>query len=498
MGWYEPYAAAGMFAYQNPGLAAAIGAGYTGYKTYRFYKKNKQSLKRGAILAGAALAVKRMSSQRGRSVQTRRRTRSQASMEISRPPSTRSRSVAVGRAANATGRWAVSRRLIVKRAPKRGRYAGGTGKFRRKKSYRAKKIKAKKMNSLYRDCFYKGAVIHQEFGAIATDSYCVSFGHTTPLAALRQAFWMAIIKKLMDRLMLQTLNPADPTNGIAAGDTIIVKWRNEAGPSGNPPVGPVLTDATLTCNAGESLLSMAERLRIIMNDVGVAGNDELMIDSIEFNPAGAGTDSTRVLINLQGAKVRFYYEGELKFQNRTSDGATNTEADDLVAQHVVGKVFYGNKNYAQLRSRSAGAVNSAGFCGNFNGTLLPSAIYGGNDFREPLPTLSILGSQGKGMRMQPAELRVSKITYKKETGFLQFVKEIGVRYDAGQASAQGNFKTYFGNYKYYMLEKEIETAATPLTPVTIGCEWQYKVGVVVDVSRNTFMQRVVYNSEIIP
>lgn len=465
---------------------------------YNFYSRNRKNLKRGALIAGAALIGKKVMSsrERGRSIVARaRRSRSQVSaMETSRAPTTRSISVpARALARNATGRWTVSkrRRIMVKRAPKRGRFGGNVGKYGRKKSYRAKKLKVKKMKSLYRDCYYKGAVVHQEWGAITSNDYCVAFGHTTPLGALRQAFWMALVKKVVDRLGVQPIDPNASTFGVATNDTIVVNWRNQSGPR------DAIVPTSILLSANQSLLSIANAVRTTMNAVGVAGNDELILESIVYNPVG-DSDSTRIQINLQGAKVRFYYEGELKFQNRTSDGINNTEADDLVAQHVVGKYYSGYKNYAQLRSRSGATSNaSAGFCGNFNGSLTPDSAFGGNDFREPLPQICIMGSSSGGMRMQPGEVRVSKISYKKETDLTKFTDQIAVRFDNGQASAEGRFNCYFGNYKFYMLEKEIETAVTPLTPVTMGCEWQYKVGVVIDVSRNTFMQRIVYNSDTI-
>lgn len=495
MGWYEPYAAAGMFAYQNPGLAAAIGAGYAGYKTYRFVKKNKQSLKRGALIAGAAYLGSKMVA----------KTRSKARISTYNKYSPMNKVRVVGRVqprqrtfstqtsgsarARATGRWKVQPMTRPAR-----KFRGGGGKFGgpfgggRRKRYRMKKLKMKKMKSVYRDCFFKGGVIHQEYGQLVTNDYCCAIGHTTPIGALRLAFWIALVKKVIDKLGIQSINPAEPTFGITAGDIVALGWRNESGPN-NAPVS-----TGITCTDIESIQSMATRLSIEFNTAGVAANDEIMLESISYEPQGL-SDSTRVQINLQGADVRFYYSGELKMQNRTQDSATNTEADDLVAQHVVGKSYSGYKNYAELSSRNANG--NAGFCGNYNGSLLPTSANGGNDFREPLPSVSIKGCSSVGVRMQPAELKISKISYKKGCGMLKFVREVAIRYDAGQATAAGNFKTYFGNYKFYMLEKEIEINSAPTTPVTIGCEWQYKVGVVIDVKRNTFMQRVVVNNSAI-
>jgi len=466
------------------------------YRGYNFYQRNKKYLKRGAkVAAGVYLGNKlkgmmtRSSRKRVRLLQPMSKVRVVDRVQPKRRTFSTQTSSSARANARATGRWKVQKftRPARKFRGGGGKYGGPFGGGRRKR-YRLKKLKMMKMKSVYRDCFFKGGVVHQEYGALVVNDYCCAVGHTTPIGALRLAFWIALVKKVIDKLGVQSINPAEPTFGVTAGDIISVAWRNESGPN-NAPVS-----TSITCNDNESIQSMATRLSGVCNAAGVAANDEIMLDWITYEPQGL-SDSTRVQINLEGADVRFYYTGELKIQNRTQDSATNTEADDLVAQHVVGKSYSGYKNYAELSSRNVNG--NAGFCGEYNGSLLPNSSFGGNDFREPLPSLSIKGCSSAGIRMQPAELKISKISYKKGCGLLKFVREIAIRYDAGQATSTGNFKTYIGNYKFYMLEKEIEINSAPTTPVTIGCEWQYKVGVVIDVKRNTFMQRVVVNNSAI-
>lgn len=378
--------------------------------------------------------------------------------------------------------------------PRASMKAAGRGKRMYRKKRRAKKNKlyvTKK--SIIRDCYYKGAVIRQERGGVLTDNFCLLIGHTLPFLQMRRAFFMACIKKVLDKAGVTMESPDTVINVLSPGDQIIMYYRTKLVQAS----AGALSTIAYTTVAADTLATITTGVIALYETLPIAGNlEDLQWESILYYGSGALNDTSSVRVSLIGASASYYFSSTLKLQNRTSDGAANTQADDLTAQHVVGKYYSGYGNYTQNRARLS---NGAGFqisvIGDNTGLInVSSTLNTDYQMKEPAPQsqFPMVNSSGP-VKFMPGELKKSHIKYQCTLPINDFFKQLVRRWDitGGATAYLTPFPIKKTKFRFFMLEKEIETIdlASPATPVSFGYEFDHTIGCVINPVNNTYLSR---------
>lgn len=416
-------------------------------------------------------------------------------------------SPAARKLANSTGNWNVvpKKNVVIRRTTsfrrkvrRSGRsYYGGRrfygGRRRRqvRKSVRRRNRLYRTKGSLVKDAYYKGCTIRQERGGVMSDPFCLTIGHTVPFRQVRRAFFMSIIKLALDKAGISMESPDQSINLAQAGDQIYIYYR-----SLDQPASATQSFFNYTIIANDSLTTITTGIVNNYETALVAGLfQDLVLETVMFFANGAN-DLASVRISLLNAKCSYYFNSVMKLQNRTSDGAANTEVTDLVAQHVVGKSYSGYGNYTPTRIRPS--YTSAAYpniIGDNKGLI--SAVSTGNpdyQWKEPAPANHFEKvDYSTGVRFAPGELKHSYVRYKCSMPISQFLKEVVRRWDPISVGDEPltPYRIEKAKFKFFMLEKEIETVdlASPATNVTIGWEIDQTVGCVINPMKSTFLTR---------
>lgn len=343
---------------------------------------------------------------------------------------------------------------------------------------------------------YKGVESRYESGGILTDDYCVTIGHSTGLSQLRRTFFTAIVKKLLVKMGLNTPSCQLGNQALTLNDVFYIYFSQTDSSLANP-----ISNVSYVCAGNDTLNQIADGFISSFMDTPIAGTyRKIRLEYAYFYPNGAG-DLTACRVSLRDTMVRWYSTSVLKMQNRTSDGINNTESDDLVAQHVVGKSYFGNGNglFPKATSELGAAAEfnlallanpSTGLIGQSNLSTLNSP-----NLKEPQEKSFFMNVSGcHGIQIQPGHVKRSYLKSEYAQNINDFIDVI-LTYDNSQAvkaNAQRN-PIHWNKCKYraFMIEKEIETeAGAPLNPVTISYEIDNTVGVVLETKMNTYTNRL--------
>jgi len=479
---YQPYVAAAYLATKYPGLTAAAATAYGAYKLYRFNKRYPLAKHSVPVALADSMGP----------VPKKRREK-----QLYRPypaPQMNAKSAAVARTRVVP--VAMRRKLRIKSRHRKVYQKRNKGRpYKKYGKYSKKYNRRPSMYRIVRDCYERGATSRLEFGGIRTDNYCVTIGHTLPFRQVRRTFFMSAIKKICDKVGISMENPEAGMPSLTAGDAFYIYYRAGIQSSN----GAALNFSYACVGAAESLATVTNGIIAAYETSGIAGQyEDIQLERVFFYANGAG-DLTSMQLSLVHCDVEFYFNSTLKLQNRTSDSATNTQADDLVAQHVTGKSYFGYGNYAQSRVRNANAGNvQVDIVGNDYGIIGDnnwSTNASGDQWSEPLPRNHFQNVKSShGVDFNPGELKKSHLKYHcvmKINEFLKFMVRTWGRAGVGVEN-QVAFMIKKGKFRFFMLEKEIETIAlgvTPNTTVTIGYEYDHTVGCVIKPKQQTFLTR---------
>lgn len=490
----EKAAIAGSLAYNAPIIPVAYGA-YKAYKAYRAVKKFDKANPnfKKFVAHSIPIAVSRSMAPIKRKAQ--RQSYPSPSKRSMVKMGSAPRSVSVGTQTYRKGRYA----LVPPRYPRRPRRNGGRGKYLlKKKKFRMKLRKMKTMRNSVKDAYYKGTTIRNEYGAVTTDNYCLYVGHTLPTFQMRRNFFSALVKALLVKCGMNPINfdQANPIQGgLPVGDAIYIYYRRGLN---------IQSAAEVSVNyvfvASETVQNIITKLMEAFDQGSVTGSyEDIRFESIRYYPSNIIADGQDMSINLVGSKVSFYFDSVMKMQNRTADSATNTQADDLVAQHVVGKSYYGYGlgTDIMMRAHNTGDFQASLF-GSGNGSIGASnfsSYISGYVLKEPPPKNHLSRClTSNNVRFAPSELKKSVLSYKNVLPIDVFWKDVCRDYQSGVPNSYVNpTDKRYGKWRVFAIEKEIETvfgsAIEPSTPVKFGIEVNNTTGVTLMTKRQSFTVR---------
>lgn len=408
-----------------------------------------------------------------------------------------------GNGVGSTGNWGVS--SAPSSLPRGGssRPVAGFGKRGGGRRYKKKNRKSKSKKRTIRkkskvgvrkSAPYKGAVSRYESGGLYEDSWCCTIGHTTPLSQLRRVFFVSLVKMMMVKLGVNEPSLEVPQQAITAGDVFNVYYSTT-----QASTTTALSIFSHTCALNDSISTIAAGLLSNFETIISAGYNQFRMAYALFYPNGSG-DLNTCRISLVGATVRWYNDSVMKLQNRTAEGSGNTEADDLVAQHVVGKCYYGNGNGPEPRVNNEREAVTYGFSLIGKQT---NGLIGISNMNTSLPRSELKEPQNKqffthvtgstAVKFGPGELKTSVLKYDGSYSMDLFVTMIST-YDQSQtllADKIGAVKRIpKAKFKMFMLEKEIEiTAGTPVDKVQFAYQIDSTLGLVIDIKNKSWSAR---------
>lgn len=360
----------------------------------------------------------------------------------------------------------------------------------RKKSLRIRRKRrvkrSKVFGNLIKDCYNKGAVCRQEHGGLYEDPFCIILGHSVPSRLVRRAFFMSVIKKTLDKAGITMESPETAINLVTAGDIFYMYYRTV--PQTSNAIGVI----SWTMTGGASLSLITTKMVEAYQASAAYTYENVQWENALFYANGSN-DLASVRVSLIGATCAYYFDSCLKIQNRTQDSPTNTQADDLVAQHIEGKSYFGRGNYVQNRARLAdGSATQEGIVGDENGLIFTSSVANPDDqLKEPAPKSQFKNCVSThSVHFNPGEVKKSFLRYKIELPINEFFKLLVRCYQNPLVFNQYQIVKQ-AKFRFFMLEKQIETVynTSPATPVK--CSWQTDctVGCVIYPKNNTYLSR---------
>jgi hypothetical protein len=169
--------------------------------------------------------------------------------------------------------------------------------------------------------------------------------------------------------------------------------------------------------------------------------------------------------DLKRAKMAYYIKSSLKIQNRTTNTATSTEADDVDNVPLYGKAYDGPGNYFSLGENYFSPAHNTQQNFFIRGNLSTEPM------AEPLPVgqFKRLKTCGKA-HLDPGQIKTSVLTDSGKMGFNMLTLKLGASEAATNILA-------IGKQRVYILEKMIQSVATgDATGIKLAYEVDFKSG----------------------
>lgn len=396
--------------------------------------------------------------------------------------------------------YATDRNFVVGASTSKARVArrrgGGRRRMRqwKKKSYSGKRKSVKRKKKLTasmiaKKCYTLGANSRMELGNSLSDPWCVNLGHTLPFQQMTRVFFMSLIKKLLNKVGIAGESPESILTLCSASDQVYIYYRHT--------VGETSTISEFHANAPASItLANWTTALVTAFNATQLNNPDIQFEYAMFYAGGAG-DLTSMRIPLTGSIVHFYFNSVMKIQNVTQNDASNTDASDLVAQRVTGKSYFGYGNTLSNRARTSAPNLQQTICGDYNGIMqiTSNATAPVPFLKEPVPKSQFVEARSSaGVQFQPGELKHSYLRYHASMKINDFVKQVVRCWDptaAAGAEFTAAHKITKCKFRYFMLEKEIETVtlATPTFQVKVNFEVNHDCGCYVEDVKKNYLTR---------
>lgn len=294
----------------------------------------------------------------------------------------------------------------------------------------------------------------EEYKEFVTTSQTAWVGHSVCIPeVVRYNIWRLILKKLMSKTGNCIRNFADPPTSynVGNGDVIAVYFQNQDATAGsiNWTYGGTgdwdTAVAYFVSNAFLHAEGVILKHIIYMPDTAAAG-------------LTAAPPYTR--LDLENAYVKMYFKSSMKLQNRTVNG-TDISMDDVDNVPLYGRSYGGVGNGAIWFGQSDSPVVKQLIADKDKGYIEGDAS--GDFLQEPLHQLYFKHVTQKGkVHLDPGYIKTSVLTYSKNMSLNHILRRVN------QICTAAKIRDSFGNFRFFGLERMIDTAAE--SSITLGIE----------------------------
>lgn len=306
----------------------------------------------------------------------------------------------------------------------------------------------------------------------------IYLGHTTSPQEIMQRYALgAIAKKILNKVGMAptALDQLLPSH---IGDRVFIVTRDNQNP------GTAKTFTQYVFDGTDSVNDIIQTWYVALR----AKTSCLYIEKTYFLPKtptalGEVSKYPYAEINLINATLEFDVKSVLRMQNRTTNKSGQINRDDVTAIPLIGKMYQGNgsgTNYIISQD-----VASVPFIGDDQVGLIATDAGNVLSLEEP-PTKSAFKPITKcyNVVVGSGQIKVSVLNYHFKGSLTRFVNKVW----NGNSGTIIYDMNNFGKYRFFGLEKAIESAAPELDEnVTIGLQIQLDVGASLSYKNSTQM-----------
>lgn len=339
--------------------------------------------------------------------------------------------------------------------------------FNRSKSSGFLATYRKSRKALIRKPFvHNGVTYVKEVSSVASAEECLWIGHSVPLTMLKyNAFW-ALLKALFVKANGFVQNFASNTLltdcGAQNNDIIRMVYKIDANGS------PTTFDRVVGTTAGTTVDTLVNAFA----NEPVIDSQGIQVIDFRYISAGTGTstsDMNQAVLRCQNAKIYFDVKLDLKLQNRSIQGSTDT--DDVTNQPVYGKSYEGIgigpvvKGHPRTAGTNFSANTATGMIVRSNNSTLVPAFEGALErYAEPLDYQYFQNVDKIGkIHIDSGQLKTSVIHKKMVFVFSNFLNMINEQ-SIVPSNTTGGIRSYMprklAEYRLFACEKMIDAVVS--------------------------------------
>jgi len=329
---------------------------------------------------------------------------------------------------------------------------------------------------------HNGVTFVKEVSSVAQADECLWIGHSVPLTMLKyNAFW-ALLKALFVKAQGFVQNFASNTLltdcGAQANDIIRMVYKIDAN------ANPIAFDRVVGTTAGTTVDTLVNSFA---NEPAIDSQGIQVID-FRYISAGTGTsssDMTQAVVRCQNAKIYFDVKLDLKMQNRSIQGSS--DSDDVNNQPIYGKSYQGIgigpvvKGHPRGPGTNFSANTATGLIIRSNNSTLVPAFEGAQErYAEPLDYQFFQNVDKIGkIHIDSGQLKTSVIHKKMVFVFSNFLNLINEQ-SVVPSNLVGGTKSYMprklAEYRMFACEKMIDAVISGAgSPIDVAFEHNIKI-----------------------
>jgi len=344
-------------------------------------------------------------------------------------------------------------------ARRRPRKGNGFAKIRAKKRLpKKRKLAAKRrkpktnkrprlITSVMKNGVYRSEYNNQDLTSDASNALYV--GHSDVVQKdIMKCFFYALVKNVLQRAGVEVKSMNEPPRGIELGDnfTLYYKTSNESGVM-NAVTSTVAAVINPMSDYGDAFYAWA---------LALTNEDRVILETFVFTPALAVASTIpRVALPLRNMKITLHLKSELTLRNKTYNNIGDIETDDLDNVPIQGKWYAGKgtgTSYLLDRNSALPLVASGA-----TGLIVKAPSVAENSLIRPIDKRYLDSVKRSGAFMAPAgHTWTSKLSSKLVMPVDKFIKTIQ------QDNLPDYPHMYYGQFKFYGLEKRIISTAEPV------------------------------------
>jgi len=291
-----------------------------------------------------------------------------------------------------------------------------------------------------------------ETGGILSAAQICYVGHATaPRDIVFRLAWQSILKQLliMMNIKLNNIEELAVANGnVVSGDKFRFSFY----------VNPTVTTLT-SVDSTVSITTTWKNIAQVFGDMIYSTTQYQQIIPVSFSylPASLSTGLPPAILNLEYGMLSFYFKSALKIQNRTINSTDNDESDNVDNCPLYGKTIGGNGTGCSMLFPNGAAFPAQVVCSTATGVIQKVTV--DPDLEEPLSGFYFPKSTQEGkVKLEPGQLKTSVLTYSRRISLAYLYK---LFFLAGTGTPPPSPIVPFGKYRFFQLERMIDTRGSP-------------------------------------
>lgn len=249
-----------------------------------------------------------------------------------------------------------------------------------------------------------------------------------------------------------------------------------------PTSGTVVSSLSVPVLRQDTYMQITAKLVTAM--YGLTNDEDRVFTSVELFENDAGLSHRRGQIELQHAFIKLNYYSCLKIQNQTTGNlTTDTEATDVSANPLQGKIYMGNGDRPMWRYVDAASlIPSTSLAPSRGGIIVPVAVQWTaqmqNQWRRPFSHQMLGGVHSTSkMILEPGQIKKHILSDTRTISFTGFISKC-LSYMSGPGELfNSEKKTHLGKFALVGVEKMCSSGTD--VSLSVECDQTYRASIYV-------------------